>query len=167
MMPVLFFFFPETAHPGTCGIDKIQVQKKAFVWIDQLHCLAFLRSPNIFVAVSQFDHNDHTPNKFLWAPANSFVFVPDLGALQRAEYDNPANRIYHCMHERGFASLSLADVLPGAKFLISMLFLPSGLGNIGASPRVCYAFPVSFLCLVGAPIGGSLVVRKAKEKWKS
>jgi MFS family permease len=48
-----------------------------------------------------------------------------------------------------------------------MLFLPSGLGNIGASPWVCYAPLVLFTCSVGAPIGGRLsdaVVRRAKEK---
>jgi predicted MFS family arabinose efflux permease len=60
---LLFVFLPETAHPGTRGIDKIQGQKKAFVWINPFRCLAFLRSPNIIVVVSQLYHvgdSDHT-----------------------------------------------------------------------------------------------------------
>jgi len=97
---LLFFFLPETAHPGTRGIDKIEGQKKAFVWINPFRCLAFLRSPNVFVV----------------ALANSFVFVPDLVLLMPIAYTIGA--------KYGIASESL----------IGMLFLPSGLGNIVGAP---------------------------------
>ncbi|KAG6375873.1 major facilitator superfamily domain-containing protein [Boletus reticuloceps] len=44
---LLVFFFPETAHPGSLGIDRVTGPKKLFVWVNPLRCLVFLRSPNI------------------------------------------------------------------------------------------------------------------------
>ncbi|KAF8437474.1 major facilitator superfamily domain-containing protein [Boletus edulis BED1] len=44
---LLAFFFPETAHPGSLGIDRVTGPKKLFVWVNPLRCLVFLRSPNI------------------------------------------------------------------------------------------------------------------------
>ncbi|KAF8126610.1 MFS general substrate transporter [Boletus edulis] len=44
---LLAFFFPETAYPGSRGIDRPRGSRKLFVWINPLRCLAFLRSPNI------------------------------------------------------------------------------------------------------------------------
>ncbi|KAF8126594.1 MFS general substrate transporter [Boletus edulis] len=48
-MLLLALFFPETAHPGSRGIDQVQGPKKLFVWINPFRCLAFLRSPNIMM----------------------------------------------------------------------------------------------------------------------
>ncbi|KAH0830188.1 major facilitator superfamily domain-containing protein [Lanmaoa asiatica] len=50
-MLLLAFFYPETAHPGSRGIDKERDPKKLFVWINPFRCLAFLRSPNIIAIV--------------------------------------------------------------------------------------------------------------------
>ncbi|KAI9570823.1 major facilitator superfamily domain-containing protein [Boletus coccyginus] len=44
---LLAFFLPETAHPGSRGIDKARGRNKLFVWINPFRCLTFLRSPNI------------------------------------------------------------------------------------------------------------------------
>ncbi|KAF8553780.1 hypothetical protein OG21DRAFT_1485197 [Imleria badia] len=41
------FFFPEIAHPGSRGIDRLRGPKKLFVWINPFRRLSFLRSPNI------------------------------------------------------------------------------------------------------------------------
>ncbi|KAF8129158.1 major facilitator superfamily domain-containing protein [Boletus edulis] len=46
-MLLLAFFFPETAYPGSRGIDRPRGSRKLFVWINPFRCLAFLRSPNI------------------------------------------------------------------------------------------------------------------------
>ena len=50
-MLLLAFFFPETAHPGSRGIDKAGGPKKLLVWVNPFRCLAFLRSPNIMAIV--------------------------------------------------------------------------------------------------------------------
>ncbi|KAF8552826.1 MFS general substrate transporter [Imleria badia] len=49
MIQALLFvlFLPETAHPGSRGIDNAQGPSKTFVWVNPLRCLTFLRSPNI------------------------------------------------------------------------------------------------------------------------
>jgi len=46
-MLLLAFSFPETAHPGSRGIDKVRGPNKLFVWVNPLRSLTFLRSPNI------------------------------------------------------------------------------------------------------------------------
>ena len=51
---LLIFFFPETVHPGTRGIDKAQGPKKLFVWVNPFRCISFLRSPNIMAIVRTF-----------------------------------------------------------------------------------------------------------------
>jgi predicted MFS family arabinose efflux permease len=53
-MLLMTFFLPETAHPGSRGIDKVQGPNKLFVWINPLRCLTFLRSPNIMTTVRTF-----------------------------------------------------------------------------------------------------------------
>ena len=50
-MLLLAFFFPETAHPGSRGIDQLRDPKKLLVWVNPLRCIAFLRSPNIMTIV--------------------------------------------------------------------------------------------------------------------
>ncbi|KAG9318091.1 major facilitator superfamily domain-containing protein [Chiua virens] len=46
-MLMMFLFFPETAHPGSRGIDKEQGPKRLIIWINPFRCLYFLRSPNV------------------------------------------------------------------------------------------------------------------------
>ncbi|KAF8553779.1 MFS general substrate transporter [Imleria badia] len=46
-MLLLAFFFPETAHPGSRGIDQLRGPKKLFTWVNPFRCLSFLKSPNI------------------------------------------------------------------------------------------------------------------------
>ena len=48
---LLVFFIPETAHPGTRGIDKAQGSRKLVVFINPFRCIKFLRSPNITAVV--------------------------------------------------------------------------------------------------------------------
>ena len=53
-MLLLAFFFPETAHPGSRGIDKVRGPNKLFVWVNPLRSLIFLRSPNVVAIVRTF-----------------------------------------------------------------------------------------------------------------
>ena len=53
-MLLIVFFFPETAHPGSRGVDKAQGPPKLLVWVNPLRCLTFLRSPNIMAIVRNF-----------------------------------------------------------------------------------------------------------------
>ncbi|KAI9459014.1 major facilitator superfamily domain-containing protein [Boletus coccyginus] len=62
---LLVFFLPETAHPGSRGIDKARGPNKLFVWINPLHCLTFLRSPNVLTITL----------------ANTFALITDYGLL--------------------------------------------------------------------------------------
>lgn len=57
---LIALFFPETAHPGTRGIDKMQGPKRLFVWINPFRCIAFLRSPNIMAIVGFFFYQVNT-----------------------------------------------------------------------------------------------------------
>ncbi|KAH8100315.1 MFS general substrate transporter [Cristinia sonorae] len=40
-------FLPETSHPGTRGVEKHQVGKPRWVWLNPFKSLALLRSPNV------------------------------------------------------------------------------------------------------------------------
>lgn len=50
-MLLLACFLPETAHPGSRGIDQVRGPKKLFVWVNPFRCLALLRRPNIMAVV--------------------------------------------------------------------------------------------------------------------
>jgi len=99
---LLFFFLPETTHPGTRGIDKIQGQEKAFVWINPFSCLAFLRSPNIMAV----------------ALSNSFVFLSGMVLLIPIAYTVGA--------KYGIASESLIGMLFLPNGLGSIIGAPIG-----------------------------------------
>jgi predicted MFS family arabinose efflux permease len=49
---------PETAHPGTRGVDKLieKEGKSRWVWLNPFGSIMFLRSPNVSLIVS--DSND-------------------------------------------------------------------------------------------------------------
>ena len=51
---LLALCFPETAHPGTRGIDKAQGPRRLFVFLNPFRCVALLRSPNIMAIVRIF-----------------------------------------------------------------------------------------------------------------
>ncbi|KAF8127199.1 major facilitator superfamily domain-containing protein [Boletus edulis] len=70
LMLLLALFFPETAHPGSRGIDKAQDPNKLFVWINPLSCLTFLRSPNIMTVTL----------------ANTFALISDYALLLPIAY---------------------------------------------------------------------------------
>ncbi|KAH8100303.1 MFS general substrate transporter [Cristinia sonorae] len=42
-------FMPETAHPGTKGVDGVQAGKPTWVWLNPVKSLALLRSPNVTI----------------------------------------------------------------------------------------------------------------------
>ncbi|KAH0830224.1 MFS general substrate transporter [Lanmaoa asiatica] len=113
-MLLLAFFFPETAHPGSRGIDKVRDPKKLFVWINPFRCLAFLRSPNI-TAISLAD-----------IPRLAVLLIPLAYTVVRTQ------KVLHLCH-----SLICSK---GAKYgivnegLIGALFLPNGLGNFVGAP---------------------------------
>ncbi|KAF9554259.1 MFS general substrate transporter [Agrocybe pediades] len=51
---IVYFFFPETSHPGTRGIDKLRVDHSSnapvgFVFINPLRPMLLLRSPNLLL----------------------------------------------------------------------------------------------------------------------
>ncbi|KAF4618476.1 hypothetical protein D9613_010062 [Agrocybe pediades] len=48
---VVYFFLPETSHPGTKGIDKLRSSNSSvgFVFINPLRPMLLLRSPNLFL----------------------------------------------------------------------------------------------------------------------
>ena len=60
---LMYFFFPETSHPGTRGQVKRHMEQQhyqhtaqakwSFVWINPLKSLWLLRSPNMFAMVSK------------------------------------------------------------------------------------------------------------------
>ncbi|KAF9239076.1 major facilitator superfamily domain-containing protein [Melanogaster broomeanus] len=50
-MLLIYVFLPETAHPNTRGIDKMEGSRKMLVWVNPFSSLRLLRSPNI-VAVT-------------------------------------------------------------------------------------------------------------------
>ncbi|KAF8418922.1 major facilitator superfamily domain-containing protein [Boletus edulis BED1] len=70
LMLLLALFFPETAHPGSRGIDKAQDPNKPFVWINPLSCLTFLRSPNIMAVTL----------------ANTFALISDYALFMPIAY---------------------------------------------------------------------------------
>ncbi|KAF8421123.1 MFS general substrate transporter, partial [Boletus edulis BED1] len=70
LMLLLALFFPETAHPGSRGIDKAQDPNKPFVWINTLSCLTFLRSPNIMAVTL----------------ANTFALISDYALFMPIAY---------------------------------------------------------------------------------
>ncbi|KAJ8588637.1 MFS general substrate transporter [Rhizopogon salebrosus TDB-379] len=51
-MFLIYFFLPETSHPGTMGIDKV-LRKRRFhiAWVNPLSSLLLLRSPNLFATM--------------------------------------------------------------------------------------------------------------------
>lgn len=55
---VMVFFFPETSHPGSRGIEKWRTEhgytsdRTKFVWINPLLVLKLLKSPNLLSVVS-------------------------------------------------------------------------------------------------------------------
>ncbi|KAG8217168.1 major facilitator superfamily domain-containing protein [Butyriboletus roseoflavus] len=54
-MLLLALFFPETAHPGSRGIDNERGSKKLLIFVNPFRCLTFLRSPNILAIVRTFN----------------------------------------------------------------------------------------------------------------
>ncbi|KAF8551242.1 hypothetical protein OG21DRAFT_1418350, partial [Imleria badia] len=98
-MLLLAFFFPETAHPGSRGIDQARGLKKLLVWINPFRCIAFLRSPNIMAI----------------ALANTFAFLSDYVLLILIAYT--------VAYKEGAKYTITNEALIGA------LFLPNGIGN--------------------------------------
>jgi MFS family permease len=46
-MLLIYIFLPETAHPNTRGVDKMEHPRKMIVWVNPFSSLRLLRSPNI------------------------------------------------------------------------------------------------------------------------
>jgi hypothetical protein len=53
---LMFYFLPETSHPGTRGIDNRKNTARKLVWLNPLSALWLLRSPNLLILVSFFGH---------------------------------------------------------------------------------------------------------------
>jgi hypothetical protein len=52
----ILFFFPETSHPGTRGIDKLQLAStgatpRSLIFVNPFKSLSLLRSPNLLAVV--------------------------------------------------------------------------------------------------------------------
>ena len=52
MFTLVFFFLPETSHPGTRGVDKAEGGRVRWVWLNPFGSAALLRSPNVTLVVS-------------------------------------------------------------------------------------------------------------------
>lgn len=52
MFSLVFFFLPETSHPGTRGVDKAEGGRLRWVWLNPFGSVALLRSPNVTLVVS-------------------------------------------------------------------------------------------------------------------
>lgn len=55
---MIYYWFPETSQPGSRGIDKMRAEsegnaKDHFFFINPLRPLLLLRSPNLFLIVSE------------------------------------------------------------------------------------------------------------------
>ncbi|KAG1749491.1 major facilitator superfamily domain-containing protein [Suillus lakei] len=52
-MLLIYLSFPETSHPGTLGIDKLQRRRLIHItWVNPLGSLWLLRSPNLFAMLA-------------------------------------------------------------------------------------------------------------------
>ena len=51
-----YLFQPETCHPGTRGVDRMLMikGKASWVWLNPFRSVALLRSPVLFLNVSEF-----------------------------------------------------------------------------------------------------------------
>jgi len=45
----VILFLPETSHPGTRGVEKVEEGKTKWVWLNPFKSLALLRSPNVLL----------------------------------------------------------------------------------------------------------------------
>lgn len=54
---LMYYFLPETSHPGERGFEKRPVSERGWVWLNPLKSLKLLRSPNLLALVSSSSIN--------------------------------------------------------------------------------------------------------------
>lgn len=159
----VYFFFPETYHPGKRGVDKLENPSLHPRWrpvlLNPLQPLWLLRSPNLLAVVRNFflvvgnlgipviEYYDDRHWQVLW------LYSPIMVRLDRclfwlsvaqALFDSATHS--NCIHNCGFMQVktftfkvALTTVFKGVRYnikneaLIGACFLPSGFGNIGTS----------------------------------
>ena len=56
MLLAVLLYLPETSHPGSRGVDRLDDEKPKLVWLNPCKCLDVLRSPNILLVVRVISH---------------------------------------------------------------------------------------------------------------
>ncbi|KAG2148786.1 major facilitator superfamily domain-containing protein [Suillus clintonianus] len=108
--------FPETSHPGTLGIDKIQRRRWIHVaWVNPLSCLWLLRSPNLFAVML-------TSTLVL---LTDYVLLVPL-AYTIVSWQSSSDRILIAVQGIRYGITNEA--------IIGACFLPNGLGNFIGAP---------------------------------
>ncbi|KAK0186140.1 MFS general substrate transporter [Armillaria mellea] len=107
---LMFFFLPETSHPGSRGIDKMREadgplsKRWKWVWLNPFASLALLRSPNLMLCTL----------------AGAAILITDFVLFIPIAYTIGVK--YNIRNE----------------FIIGACFVPGGLGNIVGAPLAGY-----------------------------
>ncbi|KAG7453248.1 MFS general substrate transporter [Guyanagaster necrorhizus] len=105
---LMFFFLPETSHPGSRGIDKMleeeDAKQRKWVWLNPFSPLALLRSPNLMLSTL----------------SGAAVLITDFALFIPIAYTIGVK--YNITNE----------------FIIGACFVPGGLGNIVGAPLAGY-----------------------------
>ncbi|KAK0229247.1 MFS general substrate transporter [Armillaria nabsnona] len=105
---LMFFFLPETSHPGSRGIDRMREadgplsKRWKWVWLNPFASLALLRSPNLMLCTL----------------AGAAILITDFAIATNL----PQGVKYNISNE----------------FIIGACFVPGGIGNIVGAPLAGY-----------------------------